>query len=149
MSCDIRSIMTRYPLGSAIFTPPTFTNSAVTPSAFILLIFSTTAGGNVFSIPKIIPIFFVFTNHSCVHSKTHSPQNTFPPSAATRANHARCGPPKHPTNAEFLLPASPAPISHSGPDTYPIPRLPKQCSSPDTGSKNTHPTYSPDNTEDN
>src|ERR1700678_3802272 len=37
--------------------PPIFTNSAVTPAFFMPLIFSTSAGGNVFSIPKRIPIF--------------------------------------------------------------------------------------------
>src|SRR5215467_12411903 len=57
MSCEMRSMITRYPLGSAIFTPPSFTNSAVTPGTFMLLIFSTTAGGNVFSMPKMMPIF--------------------------------------------------------------------------------------------
>src|SRR5579872_4570707 len=59
MSCEIRSMITRYPLGSAILTPPSFTNSAVTPSTFMLLIFSTTAGGKVFSMPNKIPIFFI------------------------------------------------------------------------------------------
>src|SRR5271169_242288 len=59
MSCEIRSTITRYALGSAIFTPPSFTNSAVTPSTFILLTLSTKAGGKVFSIPNKIPIFFM------------------------------------------------------------------------------------------
>src|SRR6266404_1283192 len=62
MSCEIRSMMTAYFCGSSIRTPPTCTNSAVTSSTFIELIFSTTAGGNVFSIPNKIPIFF--TNSS-------------------------------------------------------------------------------------
>src|SRR6266853_4921069 len=57
MSCEIRSMMTSYFLGSSIRMPPIFTNSAVTPSALTELIFSTNAGGNVFSIPKRIPIF--------------------------------------------------------------------------------------------
>src|SRR5208282_4886715 len=57
MSCEIRSIMTSYFFGSSIRIPPIFTNSAVTPSAFMPLIFSTSAGGKVFSIPKRIPIF--------------------------------------------------------------------------------------------
>src|SRR5229473_4394079 len=59
MSCEILSMITRYPLGSAIFTPPSFTNSACTPSTFMLLMRSTRADGKVFSIPKIIPIFFI------------------------------------------------------------------------------------------
>jgi hypothetical protein len=35
------------------------TNSAVMPSTFIELIFSTSAGGKVFSIPNKKPIFFI------------------------------------------------------------------------------------------
>src|ERR1039458_2940371 len=58
MSCEIRSMITSYFLGSSIRTPPSCTNSAVTSSTLIALIFSTTAGGNVFSIPNRIPIFF-------------------------------------------------------------------------------------------
>src|SRR5439155_3259347 len=58
MSCEMRSMITRYPLGSAIFTPPAFRNSAFTPSTFMPLMRSTTAGGKAFSIPKMIPIFF-------------------------------------------------------------------------------------------
>src|SRR5208282_124477 len=65
MSCEIRSMMTSYFFGSSIRTPPIFTNSAVTPSAFMPLIFSTSAGGNVFSIPKRIPIFLA-TAISCL-----------------------------------------------------------------------------------
>src|SRR5712671_896216 len=57
MSCEIRSMITAYFFGSSIRMPPIFTNSAVTPSAFVELTFSTNAGGNVFSIPKRIPIF--------------------------------------------------------------------------------------------
>src|SRR5216684_6678097 len=57
MSCEIRSMMTSYFFGSSMRMPPIFTNSAVTPSAFMELTFSTTAGGNVFSTPKRIPIF--------------------------------------------------------------------------------------------
>src|SRR5271154_6120739 len=57
MSCEIRSMMTSYFFGSSMRMPPIFTNSAITPSAFMPLIFSTNAGGKVFSIPKRIPIF--------------------------------------------------------------------------------------------
>src|SRR5579872_3420887 len=73
MSCEIRSMITRYPLGSAIFTPPSFTNSAVTPSTFILLIFSTTAGGKVFSMPNKSPIFFItaLLYKRCLQRLTH------------------------------------------------------------------------------
>src|ERR1035437_8010813 len=59
MSCEIRSMITAYFCGSSIRIPPIFTNSASTPSTFIELIFSTKAGGNVFSIPNKIPIFFI------------------------------------------------------------------------------------------
>src|SRR5580700_413712 len=59
MSCEIRSMMTSYFFGSSMRMPPIFTNSAVTPSTFIELIFSTTAGGKVFSMPNKIPIFFI------------------------------------------------------------------------------------------
>src|ERR1700682_4214823 len=58
MSCEIRSMMTSYFLCSSIRMPPIFTNSALTPSTFMELILSTNAGGNVFSIPNKIPIFF-------------------------------------------------------------------------------------------
>ena len=51
-------MITSYFFGSSIRIPPIFTNSASTPGAFIELIFSTKAGGNVFSIPNKIPIFF-------------------------------------------------------------------------------------------
>src|SRR5579872_3078762 len=73
MSCEIRSMITRYPLGSAIFTPPSFTNSADTPSTFVLLIFSTTAGGKVFSMPNKIPIFFItaLLYRRCLQRLTH------------------------------------------------------------------------------
>src|SRR6266851_3913874 len=57
-------MMTAYFRGSSIRIPPIFANSAVTPSTFMELIFSTTAGGNAFSIPKTIPIFLVLTGHS-------------------------------------------------------------------------------------
>src|SRR5216683_3551839 len=68
MSCEIRSMITAYFFGSSIRMPPIFTNSAVTPSDFMALIFSTNAGGNVFSIPKRIPIFLV-TAISYSHSQ--------------------------------------------------------------------------------
>src|ERR1022692_4193145 len=64
MSCEIRSMMTSYFFGSSMRMPPIFTNSAVTPAVFDELIFSTKAGGNVFSIPKRIPIFLA-TALSC------------------------------------------------------------------------------------
>src|SRR5580692_13072534 len=59
MSCEIRSTITAYPLGSASFTPPTCTNSARMPSSSIELMRSTSAPGNVFSIPNSTPIFFI------------------------------------------------------------------------------------------
>ena len=59
MSCEMRSTITRYPLGSAIFTPPSLTASAVTAATFMPLILSTSAGGKVVSMPKMIPIFFI------------------------------------------------------------------------------------------
>src|ERR1700761_9366346 len=59
MSCEIRSTMTAYPLGSASFTPPTCTNSARMSSTSIALMRSTSAPGNVFSMPNSTPIFFI------------------------------------------------------------------------------------------
>src|SRR5579883_3006009 len=59
MSCEMRSMITSYCLGSSIRIPPILTNSDRTPSTRMELIFSTTAGGNVFSIPKMIPILFM------------------------------------------------------------------------------------------
>ena len=53
----MRSTITRYPLGSAILTPPMLTNSAVTPGILRPLIASTSAPGNVFSMPKMMPTF--------------------------------------------------------------------------------------------
>src|SRR5580700_4320012 len=58
MSCEMRSMMTSYFFGSSMRMPPIFTNSAETPAVFMPLIFSTKAGGKVFSMPKRIPIFF-------------------------------------------------------------------------------------------
>src|SRR5258708_6778565 len=142
MSCEIRSMMTSYFFGSSIRMPPIFTNSAVTPSAFTELIFSTNAGGNVFSIPKRIPIFLSAINLSPRQTKisTHVgtdafvrplgearpvlttsdqrpvPKNTFPPSAATPANHACCYPRRYPTNAQSPYPAESLPASQPHPD---------------------------------
>src|SRR5260221_14612766 len=100
-------MMTAYFFGSSIRMPPTFTNSAVMPSAFMELIFSTNAGGNVFSIPKRIPIFLsaisqiLFQNLAGGASGSppggHGPdepdpplhhRKTFPPSPPHPANHA-------------------------------------------------------------
>src|SRR2546430_13257148 len=90
MSCEMRSMMTRYPLGSAIFTPPSFTKSAETSSTFRLLIRSTNAGGNVFSIPKITPIFFVLTKpHFLTVFKICHPERS---AASLRESHAIEGP---------------------------------------------------------
>src|ERR1017187_7911774 len=66
MSCEIRSMITSYFFGSSIRMPPICTNSAVTPAPFMPLTFSTKAGGNVFSIPKRMPIFlFAIIQASC------------------------------------------------------------------------------------
>src|SRR5262252_846894 len=51
-------MMTSYRFGSSMRMPPMETNSARTSRKFIELILSTTAGGNVFSIPNKIPILF-------------------------------------------------------------------------------------------
>src|SRR5215469_733021 len=78
MSCEMRSTITAYPLGSASFTPPTCTNSARMSSTSIELMRSTSAPGNVFSIPNSTPIFFI--SHSstvyistvyCLHLQIH------------------------------------------------------------------------------
>src|SRR5271155_31781 len=66
MSCEMRSTITRYPLGTAIFTPPSFTSSAVTPGTFMELMRSTSAGGKVRSMPYRMPIFFT-GDHLCNH----------------------------------------------------------------------------------
>src|SRR3954449_18569 len=55
----MRSMITSYFFGSSIRIPPICTNSAVTSGTFMELIFSTTAGGKVFSIPNNRPIFFI------------------------------------------------------------------------------------------
>ena len=60
----MRSMMTSYFFGSSMRMPPIFTNSAVTPATFFELIFSTKAGGKVFSIPKRIAIFFMLIRDS-------------------------------------------------------------------------------------
>src|SRR5580658_3351690 len=61
-------MITSYFFGSSIRIPPIFTNSAETPSTPSELIFSTTAGGNVFSIPNKIPIFFILAKPSPVET---------------------------------------------------------------------------------
>src|SRR5258706_13521596 len=83
--------MTAYFCGSSIRTPPTCTNSAETSSTFMELIFSTTAGGNVFSIPNKIPIFFTDSspNKTC-HSQICHPERS--DCFAKRSNHAVEGP---------------------------------------------------------
>src|ERR1035441_7708749 len=59
-------MITSYFFGSSIRMPPICTNSAVTPAPFMPLTFSTKAGGNVFSIPKRMPIFlFAIIQASC------------------------------------------------------------------------------------
>src|SRR5882672_768280 len=55
----MRSMMTSYPLGAAIWMPPILTNSAVTSGTFMELMYWTTADGNVFSLPNRMPIFFM------------------------------------------------------------------------------------------
>src|SRR5262245_14742049 len=54
----MRSTMTAYGVGSAMRTSPTLTNSASMPGTRCELILSTRAGGKVFSMPKMTPIFF-------------------------------------------------------------------------------------------
>src|SRR5438552_14662325 len=142
----MRSIMTRYPLGSAIFTPPSFTKSAETPSTLRLLIRSITAGGKVFSIPKIIPTFFVFTKspklvilsevmlRKAKHHAVEGPLRfSCPMQLGRRPNQpkyftailthqgqsCRYDLPKRPTNAAHLWHEAWMRISHSRPDTYP------------------------------
>src|ERR1700751_3734512 len=71
MSCEMRSMMTSYFFGSSMRTPPTCTNSADTPSTSMELILSTRAGGNVFSIPKTIPIFFMANSFNFLCQTPH------------------------------------------------------------------------------
>ncbi len=52
-------MITSYPLGIAIPTPPTRRCSATTPVTPMALIRSTRAGGNVSSIPYSTPIFVI------------------------------------------------------------------------------------------
>src|ERR1700693_721228 len=78
--------MTSYFFGSSIRTPPTCTNSAITSGSFIELIFSTSAGGNVFSIPNKIPIFFTDSSPNKICHPERS--DCF----AKRSNHAVEGP---------------------------------------------------------
>src|SRR6267154_1721267 len=149
MSCEIRSMMTSYFFGSSIRMPPIFTNSAVTPSTFMELIFSTTAGGNVFSIPKTIPIFLALTDHSSprvAHLKI--PLSPVILNQA-KASHAWNYPPKHPANLEPLwLSASPT-VSRSGPGTYPNRPTPAQSSSDGSGLRTNHHSDLAENPEDN
>src|SRR5262245_27866488 len=58
MSWEMRSITTSYFFGSSMRMPPIFTGSASIPAIFIELIFSTRAGGKVFSMPSLFAIFF-------------------------------------------------------------------------------------------
>src|ERR1017187_2501246 len=130
-------------------TPPTFTNSAVTSSTFIALIFSTSAGGNVFSIPNKIPIFFIPSLSLC-HSESggkpgeepasfphrhRRPKNTSPPSSTTAASHASHDLHKWPANGEPLSHSTGQRTSRSGPDICPNPPIPAQSSSAGSGSK--------------
>src|SRR5579863_1651065 len=66
----MRSMMTSYCFGSSMRMPPIFTNSASTPSTFIELTFSTTAGGKVFPMLNKIPIFFIANPPSFCHSES-------------------------------------------------------------------------------
>src|SRR6266567_418948 len=52
----MRSMMTPYPEGTAIFTPPVLRCSAATPATSMALMRSTNAGGNDSSIPYSTPI---------------------------------------------------------------------------------------------
>src|SRR5712671_2174690 len=83
-------MITAYFFGSSIRIPPIFTNSASTPSTFMELIFSTSAGGNVFSIPKRIPIFFATVISFFVRLKQCHPERSEP--CAKRKTHAVEGP---------------------------------------------------------
>src|ERR1700688_2561589 len=83
----MRSMITAYFCGSSIRTPPTSTNSAATSSTFMELIFSTSDGGNVFSIPNKTPIFFTVSSPN----KICHPQRCHPERSdcfAKRSNHA-------------------------------------------------------------
>src|SRR5258706_4702655 len=167
MSCEIRSMMTSYFFGSSIRMPPIFTNSAVTPSTFIELIFSTNAGGNVFSIPKRIPIFLSAISQILFQNleggapsrlrrapgldgrdaRLHT-RNTFPPSAATPANHACCYPRRYPTNAESSCPEKSQPSLRSRRGTYPNPLFPGQSLCAANGSAATRHSCSSNSQED-
>src|SRR5207245_8419559 len=109
-----------------IFTPPNFTNSALTPDTLRPLIRSTTAGGKVFSIPKMIPIFLSMTEllvlavtHRDLRTENYPliTRSTSPPSSATKANRGRCDRPTHPANGECPWYRECATSSHSHPCT--------------------------------
>ena len=55
-------MITAYFFGSSIRMPPIFTNSASIPGTFMELIFSTNAGGKVFSMPNKMPTFLFATD---------------------------------------------------------------------------------------
>src|SRR5579864_6902877 len=131
MSCEIRSMITRYPLGSAISTPPSFTNSAVTPSTFMLLIFSTTAGGKVFSMPNKIPIFFIRNSPLNKHTAILS-EVTFSQSEAVTKSKDPC--------ASSSSDIAPRRSPHPGPVVAPTKDLANGQPSP---AKNISPPFSP------
>src|SRR5208282_243575 len=79
---------------------------------------------------------FLVRHNQCPQSR--STRNTFPPSAATAANHVCCCPRRYPANAEFPCHAELPPSSRSRPGTYPSPTIPAQTSSAGTGSGTTH-----------
>src|SRR5581483_5912147 len=112
MSCEMRSTITAYPLGSASFTPPTCTNSARIPSSSIELMRSTNAPGNVFSIPNSTPIFFIALVLSPLLSALCLFTDTPEPSASTPANHDVHYLPIHPAAPECPSRASLRPAFH-------------------------------------
>src|SRR5580698_2526107 len=151
MSCEIRSMITSYFLGSSIRIPPIFTNSPVTPAVFIELILSTRAGGKVFSIQNRMPIFLAIIQilYSMNHSDRplyildgrdarRSTKNTFLPSAATTANHACCYPRKYPANGEYPCHGESPTSLRSRPGTCPNLTIPAQSSSAGSGSETIH-----------
>src|SRR5437867_2802831 len=136
MSCAMRSMMTRYPLGSAIFTPPSFTKSAETSSTFRLLIRSTNAGGNVFSIPNITPIFFVLTKpHFLTVFKICHPERSAASlrEAATQSKdpfNLSCPSQDRPApqiSRSILPPSSPTTANHA---RYDLPKHPASAAQP-------------------
>src|SRR5450631_1251271 len=79
--------------------PPIFTNSAVTPSVFMELIFSTKAGGKVFSIPKRIPIFLSAINEYPLQ-KIIEPRRDSRSWLSAGRNPARCRDERRTTNGQ-------------------------------------------------